>query len=332
MHAPKRKTTLSRNPFRSRASSSDSTPLSVRFCDDKARQEFLENFSKHGIHSECHVILSNFYDTTLPTVIYRRGWESLYEITVSCPSMIIQEFSSNMCSFDCSMPRFITSVWGTCIVVTSELISDVLHFPKESHPNYPECPHLRTMSKDELLSLFYETPSSWGDHQNTSCLGFVKGSRSLNMVMTFVLYPLSHYNSITEPHVRFLLSLIEDLTIDFPFHFILSLVDVYKDTTTCDKLIFPSAITRIICHSSVSYPEFAHFTIMGAISAVSVRWSKTQLWPKRPQTEVVTPPAHSATSTSAPFTSSVGGVMLEVIMVQLQRMDALLNTLIDETS
>ena len=47
---------------------------------------------------------------------------------------------------------------------------------------------------------------------------------------------------------------------------------------------------------------------------------------------MVTPPAHSATSTSAPFTSSVGGVMLEVIMVQLQRMDALLNTLIDETS
>ena len=131
---------------------------------------------------------------------------------------------------------------------------------------------------------------------------------------------------------RFLLSLIESITIDFPSHFILSLIDVYKDTTTRDKLIFPSTITRIICHSSVSYPEFAHFTVMGAISVVSVRWSKAQLWPKRPQTETVTPPAHSATSTSAPSTSSVGGVMLEVIMAQLQHMDALLNTLIDETS
>ena len=57
------------------------------------------------------------------------------------------------------------------------------------------------------------------------------------MVMTFVLHPLSHYNSITEPRAQFLLSLIEDLTIDFPSHFILSLIDVYKDTTTCDKLI-----------------------------------------------------------------------------------------------
>ena len=97
------------------------------------------------------------------------------------------------------------------------------------------------------------------------------------MVMTFVLHLLSHYNSITKPHAQFLLSLIKDLTIIFSFHFILSLIDVYKDTTTYDKLIFPSAITRIICHSSVSYPESTHFIVMGAISAVFVRWGKAQL-------------------------------------------------------
>ena len=74
------------------------------------------------------------------------------------------------------------------------------------------------------------------------------------MVMTFVLYPLSHYNSITNPRAHFLLSLIKDLTIDFPFHFILSLIDVYRDTATYDKLIFSSAITRIIRHASISYP------------------------------------------------------------------------------
>ena len=94
------------------------------------------------------------------------------------------------------------------------------------------------------------------------------------MVMTFALHPLSYYNSIIEPCARFLLSLIKDLTIDFPSHFILSLIDVYKDTVTYDKLIFPSAITRIICHTSVSYPESPHFSIMGAISAVFIRRSK----------------------------------------------------------
>ena len=72
------------------------------------------------------------------------------------------------------------------------------------------------------------------------------------MVKTFVLHPLSHYNSITEPHARFLLSLLEGLIIDFPSHFILSFIDVYKNIVTRDKLIFPSAITRILRHASVS--------------------------------------------------------------------------------
>ena len=74
--------------------------------------------------------------------------------------------------------------------------------------------------------------------------------------------------------LAFLLSLLEGLTIDFPSHFILSLIDIYRDAATRDKLIFPSAITQIIRHSSVSYLESAHFTIMGAISGVSVRWSE----------------------------------------------------------
>ena len=64
---------------------------------------------------------------------------------------------------------------------------------------------------------------------------------------------------------------------------------------------------------------------MGAISAVSVRWSEAQLQPKRPQTETATPPAPFA-----PSSSFAGGVMLEAIMAQLKRMDARLDTLIIE--
>ena len=102
------------------------------------------------------------------------------------------------------------------------------------------------MSRDELLSYFCKTPSTWGGELNTPCLGFAKSQRFLNMVMTFTLTPLSHYNSIIKPHAHFLLSLLEDLSIDFPSHFITSVLDVYQDTAARDKLIFPSAITRIL--------------------------------------------------------------------------------------
>ena len=88
--APKRKSTPSWNPLHSRAStSSNPTPSHVRFRDDKARQDFLENFFKRDIHSECQVILLDFSDTDLPIVIHSRGWESLCDVLVTCPSVLI---------------------------------------------------------------------------------------------------------------------------------------------------------------------------------------------------------------------------------------------------
>ena len=133
------------------------------------------------------------------------------------------------------------------------------------------------------------------------------------MVMTFVLHPLSHYNSIIEPRTRILLSFIEGLNIEFPSHLTLSLIDFCKDMATCDKVIFSSAITRIIHHASISYPESPHFSIMGAISGAFIRRSEAQLRLKQPRTKTTPPPASSTPSTFAPF-SFVGGVTLEAIM------------------
>ena len=65
-----------------------------------------------------------------------------------------------MHKFDYSVPHFVTRVRGTCIVVTSDIVSEVLHVPRVAHPDYLGYDHLRTVSKDEFSSLFCETPSS----------------------------------------------------------------------------------------------------------------------------------------------------------------------------
>ena len=187
-----------------------------------------------------------------------------------------------MHGFYTSVSHFFSRVRGTRIVVTSDIVFEVLHVSRVAHPNYPCYDRLRTMSKDKLTSLFCETPSSWGDCQNTPYSGFAKDLRFLNMVMTFILHLFSHYNSITEPRARFLLSLLEDMFIDFPSHFILSHIDVYIDMMTHDKLIFPSTITRILRHFSISFPKSPHFTVMSAIDATTVRRSKAQLRPRWP--------------------------------------------------
>ena len=109
--APKRKSTLARNPLRSGASSStDPSPSTVWFRDDNAFKAFSENFSRRGIHSEHQVILSDFVDTGLPSVIHSRGWESLCDVPVTCPLMLIQEFYSSMHGIDRLVPFFFTRV------------------------------------------------------------------------------------------------------------------------------------------------------------------------------------------------------------------------------
>ena len=127
--------------------------------------------------------------------------------------------------------------------------------------------------------------------------------------------------------LNFLLSLLEHLTIYFSSHFILSIIDVYRDTTAHDKLIFPSAITRILSHFSVPFPVFDHFHVMCAIDAATVKWSETQLRSRRFETAI--PPASTALSTST-SSSSTSDVTLEDIMAQLVCMDARLDTLSDE--
>ena len=73
--------------------------------------------------------------------------------------MIVWECYSNMYGFDISVPYFVTRVRGMRIVVTPDIVSEVLHVSKVAHPNDPGYNHLRTVSKDKLSSLFCETPS-----------------------------------------------------------------------------------------------------------------------------------------------------------------------------
>ena len=158
------KSTSAQNPLHSGASSStDPSPSTVRFRDDDAFKAFSKNFSKRDIHSKCQVVLSDFADTDLPSVIHSRGWESLCDVPVTCHLMLIQEFYFNMHNIDRSVPLFFTRIQGTRILITPQPVMDVLYVPRIEFPDYPSSERLRTVSKDELMSSFCERPTAWGD-------------------------------------------------------------------------------------------------------------------------------------------------------------------------
>ena len=77
--------------------------------------------------------------------------------------MLIQEFYFNMHGIDRSVPLFFTRVRGTRIPITLQLVADVLRVPRIEFPDYPSCERLRTVSRDELMSTFYERPFVWGE-------------------------------------------------------------------------------------------------------------------------------------------------------------------------
>ena len=69
--------------------------------------------------------------------------------------------------------------------------------------------------------------------------------------------------------------------------------------------------------------------MIGAIDVVIVQRNEAQLRLQQPQTQTAASPTSLVPSTSA-LSSSMGGVILDVIMAQLQRMDACLDTFSDE--
>ena len=166
----------------------------------------------------------------------------------------------------------------------------------------------------------------WKGTLNFSTAEFAKGPLILNIVMTFVLTPQLHYNTIIEPHTRFLLSLMEGLSIDFPSHMIVYILDCCQDTATYDKFIFPSAIMCILTHMHVTIPHSPLFYVIGAISKESIRKSAAQLATKRPRMGTMdaapAAPTSRPSSSSALSSSSRADVSLIDIMEQLQHMHA----------
>ena len=70
--------------------------------------------------------------------------------------MIIHEIYSNMHRIDTLVPYFFSHIRGMRIVVTSDIVSDVLYVSRVEHPDYPGYDRLKTVSKDELISSFCE--------------------------------------------------------------------------------------------------------------------------------------------------------------------------------
>ena len=61
-----------------------------------------------------------------------------------------------MHGIDRSVPLFFSSVRDTRILITLQLVADVIWVPRIEFSDYLGCERLRTVSRDELMSAFCE--------------------------------------------------------------------------------------------------------------------------------------------------------------------------------
>ena len=105
------------------------------------------------------------------------------------------------------------------------------------------------------------------------------------------------------------------------------MIDIFRDTATRDKLIFPLAITCILSHVHVTFPLSTPFYAMGAINKESIRRSDAYVaakWPRVKFTSTdVAPTSRPSFSFAFPSSySSRAEVFLIAIMDQFQLMCA----------
>ena len=94
------------------SSSSSSLPSRDRFHDSKSQKDFEENFCDRTIHSERHVILSDFLDTLLPMRLALEVGNLFAKNPLGVPT----------CLYRNSTPTYTLSI---------PLFSSLLHYSKE---------------------------------------------------------------------------------------------------------------------------------------------------------------------------------------------------------
>ena len=113
---------------------------------------------------------------------------------------------------------------------------------------------------------------------------------------------------------------------------IVSIIDIYQDTATHDKLIFPSATPRILIYLHVTIPRSPLFYTMGAINKESIWRSDAQLAAKQPCVKDDATPTPRLSLSSTPSSSHRVEAFLAAIMDQFQIMCAGFGSRLDHLS
>lgn len=142
-----------------------------------------------------------------------RGWEPLLVELTPHPSLLVQEFYTDI--HDVSRSTFKVFLRGKMIKITPDVISSLVHTPRVVHPLFPYL-SVDTLSTDSLIrSVVFNTPLGGGSR--AICTGSLPTNRQILLrIVCTNLWPMSHIFSLPIENVRFLYALLHGDSIELP--------------------------------------------------------------------------------------------------------------------
>uniref|UniRef100_A0A2N9ERH9 Putative plant transposon protein domain-containing protein n=1 Tax=Fagus sylvatica TaxID=28930 RepID=A0A2N9ERH9_FAGSY len=108
---------------------------------------------------------------------------------------------------------------------------------------------------DTIMSYFSEETIAWGSSSKCGSQSFTAKTRVFNLIMSFNILPLSHWNTLSKSRARFLYAFMKGVSIDLPSVICREMIEMHHCKDTASLLNYPCLITRLFTYLEITLPS-----------------------------------------------------------------------------
>ena len=196
-----------------------------------------------SILGEREIVLSELDPSTRRNFVSRH-WISLCEVSDPPLAALIREFYSNLSVYSEVVGSHYLTSWIRVqeFTISKKIVSKALGVPLVRKPSFL---YTKFPSIDDIKSLLYSRPVSWGTELRINSCEFTKLNSLYLRISYHNIYLISQVHIVPINRCVFLYALVTDASMCFASLFIQTIVDISRSKSKGQKLFFPMYIYRI---------------------------------------------------------------------------------------
>ena len=185
-----------------------------------------------------------------------RGWIAMChkDQPTGIPNSCIPEFYSNFINIQAEKNEFDFFFRNKIYHISPDVVSTALQLLRVSEAGYPFAP-TTDPTDDTIMSYFSEKTMAWGSSSKCGSQSFTAKTRVFNLIMSFNILPLSHWNTLSKSRARFLYAFMKGVSIDLPSVICREMIEMHHCKDTASLLNYPCLITRLFTYLKITLPS-----------------------------------------------------------------------------